>query len=120
MYRYHKKIYFPDIKKLQVLNDKLNMYNWQYSKHAIDNLQYRSIDINAILMFIKNIKLKYDNIFEYYVKDDNIIKVCYRINFNNYTDLILVLNKYKKIITIYLNNKDDKHYTLKRELYQSA
>jgi len=120
MKRYHKKLYFPDIEKIKALNSQLNSYNWQYSKHALDNIKYRHIDYIKVLNFIKDLKLDYNNIFEYYIKDNNIIKVCYRIKFDNISDLILVLSQNKKIITIYFNNANDKHYTLKKELYQLA
>lgn len=117
MLRFHKKIYFPDIEKLKNVNNKLNVLNWQYSKHAIENLKYRSIDIREVLNFIRNIELHYIDIFEYYKLDESIEKICYRIEYNKFTDIILVVNKYKKIITIYMNSKEDKHFTLKKYLY---
>ena len=120
MLRFHKKIYFPDIEKLKNVNNNLNMRKWQYSKHALENLKYRSIDIKKALNFIKNVELDYLNIFEYYKLDGSIEKVCYRIEYNQLLDIILVVNKYKKIITVYMNSKDDKHFTLKSNLYCSC
>lgn len=118
MYRYHRKIYFPDVDKLRELNNKLNNKAWRYSVHALENIKYRISNMEDLLHFIKDIQLEENQIFEYY-KLSNIEKVCYRIAYDNTFDIVLVLNNQKSIITIYLNNKDDNHDTLKRELYQS-
>jgi len=119
MLRYHKKVYFPesDKNKLENITKNLNILNWQYSRHTLDNLKFRSIDIEDILLFIKNITLEYHQIFEYYKYREGIEKICYRISYNDYDDIILVLNENKLIITIYLNSKNDKHETLKENLY---
>lgn len=119
MNRYHKKVYIPDnIKsKLEPFTDRLNSLNWQYSRHCIDNLKYRCYNIKDILSFIKNLKLNYKSIFEVYADDNNKIKkVCYRVEYKSF-DIILVINKNKKIITIYINTKNDKHITLNKNLY---
>lgn len=120
MLRYHKKVYFPicDIKKLKDFTLSLNSLSWQYSKHTLDNIKDRFIDIKGILLFIKDITLNDNDIFEYYMEDKKIVKVCYRINYNNDIDIILVLSEEKNIITIYINSTDDKHETLKKEIYQ--
>jgi len=97
--------------------NKLNFLSWRYTDHCLDNIQYRAIDIEAVLRFIKDIKLNYDYIFEYYADQTNIIKVCYRIKYNNAIDLILVLGEQKQIITIYCNSNNDKHLTLKKYIY---
>ena len=119
MYRYHRKIYFPHIDKLRELNNKLNIKAWKYSVHALENVKYRIADIENMLNFIKNITLEENQIFEYYKLYNNIEKLCYRIAYDNTFDIVLVLSNDKSIITIYLNNKDDNHDTLKKELYQS-
>lgn len=120
MNRYHKEVYFKHISELQEANNQLNNLEFTYSKHCLNNLRYRIIDLNKLLLFIKNIILNYNDIFEYYEENNNILKLCYRIKFNNYQDIILVLSNNKNIITIYLNNVSDKHYTLKQELYIKA
>jgi len=119
MQRYHKKIYFPDIELLNNVNDYLNTKSWKYSGHCLENLKYRSIDLEGVLRFIRGLELNTDDIFEYYKKGDNIIKVCYRIPYNN-IDLILVLNSEKIIITVYFNSSNDNHVTLKENLYCKA
>ena len=119
MNRYHVKTGF-DISHIDILKKlsiELNAKKWQYSNHCLDNLKYRIIDIKALLLFIKNIKLNYESLFEYYSEGNNIIKVCYRIPFNMDMDIILILSHDKNIITIYLNTSGDNHITLKTELY---
>jgi hypothetical protein len=122
MLRYHKKVYMPDTDKIKLkgYTDTLNGLNWHYTRHSIDNLKYRALDMPDVLNWIKGYVLKENEIFEYYAENGNIFKVCYRIKYKNGIDLILVINSNKTIITIYVNNSDDKHYTLKKELYNNV
>lgn len=123
MLRYHKAVYIPNeyISKLQEYTDNLNTLQWQYSNHALNNLKYRVLDKKHILLYIKYKILNYNDIFEFYADDNsNIIKAVYRFKYMNGQDIILVIASNKKIITIYLNNSNDLHYTLKKEIYQNA
>lgn len=120
MLRYHKKVYTePEHwKSLKTITEQLNGLNWRWTSHSLDNLKYRTIGIEAILRFIKGVKLATEQIFEYYLSDTkDPEKICYRINYSEDIDLILVINKEKTLITLYINSKDDGHETLKRELY---
>ena len=118
MKRYHEKIYFPDAVMVKELTEKLNSKHirWTYSKHCLENLKYRALDNASILLHIKNLELKAEEVFEYYIKSEKIEKLCYRISYSN-LDIILVVSNRKNIITIYMNNKDDKHETLNPEQY---
>ena len=120
MRRYHKTIYFPKEHEnnLMELCQKFNSTEkYGYTNHAYENLKTR-FNLLDILQFLKDsIYFKYEDIFEYYVEDNKIIKVCYKIPYNQYKDLIIVLGHDKTIITIYTNNKMDNHKTLKNELY---
>lgn len=121
MLRYHKKVYFKfeDTKRLETFTGLLNVKQWAFSSHCLDNLKYRDVDVEAILLFIKNLKLKYEDIFEFYTDDKGeLLKLCYRIKFNKTIDIILVISAEKKIITIYENSANDLHYTLNESLYQ--
>lgn len=122
MKRYHKKIHFPieDKEKLISFIDRLNNLDWQYTKHCLNNLNIRFGDKQKILLFVKNLKLDYNDIFEYYSDKDKINKICYRVNYSFVSDLIIVIGQYKQIITLYLNDKSDSHYTLKENLYIRA
>ena len=119
MNRYHIKLGFDQshIKGLQDMTEQLNLKNWLYSEHCLDNLKYRAIDLRGILLFIKGIKLDYSQVFEYYAEELKVIKLCYRITYNNLQDIILIITPDKKIITIYINSANDLHDTLKKELY---
>jgi hypothetical protein len=119
MRRYHIKVYLPDnIKgKLKGFNDYLNTICWQYSEHCLDNIKHRIYNMEDILLFISQLNLDDKDIFELYTDDnDDIIKVCYRIRHDIF-DLIIVISKNKKIITIYTNSKDDEHITLNKNIY---
>lgn len=122
MKRYHKKVYFPlgSGTALHKFTNKLNAMQWKYTSHSLDNLKYRSIDNRDILLFIKDLVLDFSDIFEFYAQDNEVIKACYRIYYNDDIDIILVLSNDKKIITIYLNEKDDLHYTLKENQYNKG
>ena len=58
-------------------------------------------------------------LFEYYAEDKSreIIKACYRVSWLKDIDIILCLEKDKKIISIWLNSNEDKHETLNENLY---
>ncbi len=123
MKRYHKKVYYPDDsrKKLQGFTDRLNAMNWAYSRHCLDNLKYRAINLQEVLNFIKGLKLKADTIFEYYAKDtSDIFRACYRIEYSQGVDIILVVGYNKDIITIYNNIAKDKHFTLNTSIYNKG
>jgi hypothetical protein len=117
MNRYHKKIYFPKIQELNKFNNNINGKNWQYSKHCLENIKYRFIDIENLLIFIKGLKLQYEDIFEYYLINNKIEKVCYRIKYQKNIDIILVISNEKNLITIYINQENDNHETLQKNLY---
>ena len=120
MLRYHKAVYTePEHwQRLAEFTEKLNGLNWQYSRHCLENIKSRAIDIEGLLLYIKGIRLEAGAIFEYYLTDKgDIDRACYRITYNNGLDIILVLGENKEIITIYLNTRGDLHYTLRKELY---
>ena len=120
MLRYHKKVYtiLEHKELLESITEQLNSEQWSYSEHCLDTLKYRVLDIENVLLFIKALTLRAKNIFEYYLTDNGQAeKICYRISYNKTQDIILILSKDKKIISIYLNAVEDEHFTLKKELY---
>lgn len=122
--RYHKQVFFDpkDTENLKAFTDRLNGLSWRYSSHSIDSIKDRAIDLEGLLLFIKDVELKADQIFEYYAEDKSreIIKVCYRISWLKDIDIILCLEKDKKIISIWLNLVEDKHETLNASLYMKG
>jgi hypothetical protein len=121
MLRYHKKVYIDpkDLDRLKTFTERLNSLNWGYSNHCLDIIKDRAIDLEGLLKFIKGFILDPKTIFEFYADDKtkDIIKVCYRINWQGNNDIILVVSEDKEIITIYMNEKNDNHITLRQELY---
>lgn len=121
MLRYHKQVFFDkrDSQSLKVFTDRLNGLSWRYSSHSIDSIKDRAIDLEGLLLFIKDVDLKSDQIFEYYIDEQSrsIEKVCYRINWLKDIDIILCLDKDKKIISIWLNSISDTHENLNESLY---
>ena len=121
MLRYHKKVYFDpkDQERLKTWTENLNSLKWTYTGHCLDNLKCRTIDIEDLLLFIKGYILDHKIIFEFYSDEQSqeIIKVCYRINWMKDIDIILVLGEDKQIITIYINSVEDNHEGLRKEPY---
>ena len=120
MNRYHKDVYIPevDMTSLEVSTHALNVLKWRFTPHCIDNLTVRTIRQEDILLFIKDLKLQAVDIFEYYKNEYNrIIKICYRISYTQNMDIILIISDEKKIITVYMNEKEDNHLTLNKMLY---
>ena len=54
MLRYHKKVYIDpkDLDRLQTWTKGLNFLPWGYTRHCLDNIKSRAIDIEGLL--IKN------------------------------------------------------------------
>ena len=80
------------------------------------------IDIDQLektLYMLKNLKVSYSDIFEYYHNGQYINKIACRIQYDDMEDIILLISNTKKLITLYFNNKNDNHKTLKTELYAS-
>jgi len=123
MKRYHVKIFRPENtdQKLQNFNEALQYLEYRPTQHCLDNLKDRVDNIKALLYHLKSYCLNSQEIFEHYENDHGIIiKACYRISWESGQDLILVIGHYKQIITIYLNDSDDNHITLKPELYNKS
>ena len=120
MLRYHKDVYIPEVDtgRLEAWTARLNAGKWQYSRHCTENLKLRIVRLEDVLIFIKAVKLNAKDIFEYYTDENNsFVKVCYRIAYTSGVDIILVIGEDKNIITIYMNEKNDLHYTLNKSLY---
>jgi len=119
--RYHKDVFFPQEAKDKLITFvyRLNKMEWQYTPHCCDNIRLRVLDMEQLLYYIKNdLQLDVEQIFEFYTNgQDKVTKACFRIDYNKVYDLILVVGNQKEIVTIYINSKNDKHDTLKRELY---
>jgi hypothetical protein len=121
MGRYHKLVYTEPKhwQRLEALTEQLNNVKWQYTEHCLDHIKSRAVDLEGLLRYVKGLRLEAGQIFEYYLDDKGEpIKICYRINWLKNLDIILIIGINKQIITIYINSREDLHYTLKQELYQ--
>jgi len=122
--RFHKNVYFSSKHQddIIVFTYALNGKAWRFTSHCLDNAKLRTLNLEQLLYFIKNeLRLNSDDVFEIYTdENNNIVKACYRIIFNKTWDFILVLDKNKTIITIYINSSEDTHNTLDKNIYARA
>jgi len=117
--KYHKNIYFEHEKELQDLIKKLNNYNKiSISYHAKQRISDK-IPKNKwyLLHNILIEKINFNDIIEYTIINNIIDKILIRKNFNKTQDILLSISNNKKIITIYLNNSIDSHFTLNKNNY---
>ena len=89
--------------------------NIKFSKHAIDQQKTRNIDINtACVKTFFTVK----HIIDIQVTNDNKVKFLVRFPYDNKNDIVLAIAQNGVICTNWLNNKYDKHATLKdKHLY---
>lgn len=119
MLKYHKEVYFP-IKyhsKLINFNNELKEYTFKFSNHTKQRVIEKINNFEYFNIFISNLKLNSTNIIEYTVNNNEIEKVLYRFKYNENEEIILSISQNKTIITIYLNNINDKHFTLNKKIY---
>lgn len=121
--RYHIDIYIPswanesivEFSKL-VSQKKLICSYHATKKYERMNKEYKRM----VRKLIKNVNLELsiDYIFEFYAKDREIKKICYRFPQPELeSDIILVIAQSGKIVTIFLNKNFDPHISLQRDLY---
>lgn len=124
MRRYHKEVYtkIEHWQKLREVTEKLNLLNWKFTGHCLDNVKFRGLNLAGLLEYIKGIKLEAGAIFEYYLDEETseLIKICYRLPYITGQDLTLVIGNNKQIITLWVNDRADLHYTLNKGLYSQA
>ena len=119
MKRYHKSVYFPPSENQVLIKfiENINTLPWSVSTHAFDNLKYRVVNLEAALRTIQEKLFGVDEVFEYYTDNSGIVKACFRFEWDGGNDIIVVVGLWKRLITAYLNGKDDNHCTLNRSLY---
>lgn len=122
--RYHKDVYFPlwAEKELENFSRELNWKPTILSNHVLNKFyeDYR-MSSRKIREVIMGTWLDAKDIFEFYGKEGQIEKVCYRIeNAVDDKDLIIVINAQKVVITVYLNSSGDYHASLNKSLYEKG
>jgi hypothetical protein len=110
--KYNKDFGFnnTDILKAQNLIEALKNRPFTFSKHCLFELLKES-EAEKIGQALKNYQLKWDDVFELQIDNGQIIKIGFRIAFNT-KDIIFIISKEKSIVTAWLNNKNDLHFTL--------
>jgi hypothetical protein len=121
MLRYHKQVYFPadSPSKLDIFCQNLTAQDWSFSTHAIERIKDNG-KLSNILTAIKKYAFDYQDIFEYYQDNGDIVKAVFRIGYTLQYDIIFVVSSEKNLITVYLNDTQDKHFTLNTNQYQTA
>lgn len=109
MNMYHREVGFPDSLLIPDLKVKL-----KYCDHTLEK---------NLKILPKYIRINKTNIFEVSTFDDiKIKKALVRINYDEKRDMVLVLQilskAWARVITVWLNKKQDKHYTLDKTKYK--
>lgn len=117
MIKYHKEIGFKaeDKEKALVLIDKLQGFNYSFSRHCLGELRQEA-EAEGIGKAILAYSLNFDNVFELALDNGKIEKIGFRIPFKD-KDIIFILSRNKTIITAWTNKAEDLHYTLNKNNY---
>ena len=108
---YHKDVYLPKINKVN------RDFKVEYTHHAIEaayNDRYEEI------VLPETINLAKSEIIEIEVKNGEIVKILIRTKYNSRYDLNLaIIPQNLKVKTVWLNDVNDDHKTLKVEKYNN-
>ena len=113
---YHVEVYWPDEIQNQIDKALNSGLRFNFDQHAIENMYVRSISIEGITID----KLKKGHCFEAEVRKNRVVKFVIRYGYNDTYDLATVWLPRADCLycrTIWLNEKDDKHYTLDKGKY---
>ena len=112
MQKYHKDIGFlpchvADAKGL--IND-LKWRKISFSRHSLKSL---SDELEAVKIgrFLIDYDLNLNDVFELAYNAGKLEKIGFRVNFGE-NDIVFILSREKRIITLWTNKKEDCHYTL--------
>jgi hypothetical protein len=110
---YHRDIGFPESLRIPTGTRAL----W-YSTHAKQRFEGK---YKGNLILPSYIKITSENVIEIATKNNiDCDKIVVRTNYDDRKDMCLVLIPNKgKVVTIWINNKDDKHESLNKEKYNT-
>ena len=121
MNRYHYKVYFPPEAeaKLEAFTEEINVQEFRLTGHSFKNIELRGgwTAQQELIEDMKSLELESESVFEYYTSSGRIIKACYRVEWSEAKDIILVVGRGKTIVTMYFNSANDKHSTLNKSNY---
>jgi hypothetical protein len=115
--KYHKEIGFKD-SDIILAKNLINLMNSQkikYSYHAIEKAKKES-NFVEIGQFLNSYCLNFNDVFEIVTENNSIKKLGFRVNLKE-NDLVFILSAEKIVITLWINQREDIHVTLKKELY---
>ena len=110
--RYHIKTGFKHNDLLVLFCVLANKEYRRLSFHAKKRILERIDKIEKIGVFLRDYKIKLEDIIEYTFIDGMIDRALIRTDFDAENDIIISLSKDNTIITAYLNKKSDNHLTL--------
>ena len=115
--KYHKEIGFRpcDIGEAKYLVESLKYRPFIFSKHSMEELLQEE-NPEGIGKALKEYNLNFLDVFELAIYEGRIEKIGFRIPHGE-KDIIFIITREKKIITIWLNKNSDLHFTLRENLY---
>lgn len=117
MEKYHVSIGFKDchIKEAQALIDTLQEQKIRFSIHSLQELGQEREAVK-IGRFLLDYDLNLNDVFELAYNAGKLEKLGFRANFGE-IDVIFILSREKRVITLWTNKKEDKHFTLNTANY---
>jgi hypothetical protein len=119
---YHKKVYWDkrfDIDARKIMEKE----EYTFSQHLLKNLRYskakrRQITEERLSQILYNIRDRKQNyyLYEVEVKNGNVVKAVVRTSYDKEDDISIVYRD-KCIVTAWLNEKSDRHFTLDKKKY---
>lgn len=108
--KYHTDIHMPA--EAQALEFAAFVSYTRHAKQAAQNDRYGRIDLPKVL------DTRRGKLIEAVVEGGKVAKALYRLDYDALHDLcMVVLPDSCKVLTVWLNRKDDQHHTLNEEAY---
>lgn len=106
---YHTDIYIPDD-----IVVRYGLVNLTYTKHAQDEAAKDKI------VLPKRLDTNKAKVIEVELWGQQVVKVLYRISYNCFYELVIaIIPGDNKVKTVCLNHRGDKHFSLKKDMYES-
>ena len=119
---YHKKVYWDkqfDVDARKIMEKE----KYTFSNHLLKNLRYskakrRQITEERLSQILYNIRDRKQNyyLYEVEVKNGNVVKAVVRTSYDKENDISIVYRN-ECIVTAWLNEKGDRHFTLDKKKY---
>lgn len=117
MQKYHKDIGFLPchVSDIKGLIADLKWRKLSFSNHALQELGQEGEAVK-IGQFLRDYDLNFNDVFELAYNAGRLERVGFRVNLGK-RDIIFILSREKRIITLWTNKKEDKHFTLNHANY---